>query len=58
MKRLNFREVLIANDQKALVIAKMIWYIMAEQPVVTIDRQVSYWGKRLYSAVFLGSKLP
>lgn len=38
--------------------AKRIWYLMAEQAVVNIDRKVSYWGKRLYSAVFFGSKLP
>lgn len=58
LKRLNFKECLLINDQKAKIVANKIWYLMAEQPVVSLDRQVSYWGKRLYSAVFLGSRLP
>lgn len=58
MKRLNFKECLHQNDEKSKIIAQMLWYIMAEQPVTCIDRQCSHWTKRIYNAVFFGSRLP
>ena len=58
LERLNYKECLLPNDQKAKIVARMIWYMMAEQPVVNIHRQISYWGKRLYCALFQTNNVP
>ena len=58
VKKLNYKECLLVNDQKAKVIANMLWVIMAEQPIIYLDRKISYWTKRIYNTVFMGSQVP
>lgn len=58
LKKLNFKECLLENDQRAKVIASMLWIIMAEQPVIYLDRKISYWTKRIYNTLFMGSQVP
>ena len=46
------------NDQRAKVIANMLWVIMAEQPIIYLDRKISHWTKRIYNTIFMGSQVP
>ena len=58
LKRLNYKECLRSNDPKPKIVAQILWFIMAEQPLTVLDRQLSYWAKRVYNSVFFGSHVP
>jgi len=45
------------DNPKPKVIANLLWYIMAEQPANVLDRQMSFWTKRVYNTLF-GSQVP
>ena len=43
---------------KCRVIAEKLMYLITEQPIAAIDRNISYWAKRIYGRIFLGSHVP
>ena len=58
VKKCDFRECLISNDQKSRAIVHILWKILAEEPMNVLDSQTSYWTKRIYSVIFFGSTVP
>ena len=58
IEKLNFKECLLPDDDKCKVIAQKLFYLMTEQPITFLDRNISYWTKRIYSCIFLGSNVP
>lgn len=58
LSKLNFKECLRVKDAKCKVIADKLFYLMTEQPITVLDRNMSYWAKRIFSRIFLGSNVP
>lgn len=58
LTKLNFKECLRIDDMKCKVIADKLLYLISEQPISAIDRHISYWSKRIYNRIFLGSNVP